>query len=288
MLGGAGWVWRVPLFSRVGTGYVFSSKFRSEDEAMAEFKAHLGDWGKDAEPRAIGIRVGRIDHNWEKNCVAIGLSSGFIEPLESTAIFMIENSLRSLVANFPDKDFHPSLSRRYNDLMSRMLAEIRDFIILHYHTNNRSDSPYWVTAREEMEIPDSVREILDRFRHAFPANDWYDSSFLFNYLSFLVVLFGKDYFKGVRFAAENFISRNDWQDFQGQLSQLKSDLVRALPDHYTLLTHIRGEAQAQPAPWMTGIGSSATVGMPGSTPAPSIQVGEGAQVEVELGGSNIL
>ncbi|MCP5366874.1 MAG: tryptophan 7-halogenase [Hyphomicrobiales bacterium] len=283
---GAGWVWRVPLYSRVGTGYVFSSRFRSDDEAMAEFKAHLGEAGKDAEPRAIGIRVGRLSRAWEKNCVAIGLSSGFIEPLESTAIFMIENAVRTLAANFPDLDFHPSLADHYNAVMDRMLAEIRDFIVLHYCANNRTDSPYWVTAREEMEVPDSARECLERYRHAFPNNDWYDRTFLFNYFSFLVVLFGKGYFDGVQFPAENFIARADWESFQHRLRQFKDSLVASLPDQYALLRRIRGEDQPAAAPWMAGLGGGATVGLGAGAPPPRVQVT--ATTQVDLGGSNIL
>jgi tryptophan halogenase len=237
---GAGWVWRVPLFNRVGTGYVFSGDFRTDEQAMDEFMAYLGDEGKGASPRAIPVRVGRLERAWEKNCVAIGLSSGFIEPLESTAIYMIETSVKLLLQNFPDKTFPVSLANHFNHITRTMVNEIRDFIILHYCTNNRTDTDYWKAAREDVDIPDSVSEILERYRHALPVSDSYDSTFLFNYWSYLIVLFGKNYFKGIKFPMEDVIVKDDWVRQQNWLAGLKQNLLQKLPDHYSLLCHLRG------------------------------------------------
>jgi tryptophan halogenase len=238
---GAGWVWRVPLFSRIGTGYVFSTRFRTDDEAMDEFLAHLGEEGKGAEPRAIPVRVGGMEKAWEKNCIAIGLSSGFIEPLESTAIYMIENSIKMLLLNFPDKSFAPALAKRFNDTTRRMMNCIRDFIILHYCTNNRNDSEYWRVAREEMEIPDSVAEMLDEYRHTLPISTAFDRIFLFNSMSFETVLFAKDFFKDVHFPAERFINKEDWDRRMAQFIDKEEKTLRKLPNHYELLKHFRGE-----------------------------------------------
>ena len=118
---GAGWAWRVPLYSRVGTGYVYSSAFRSDDEARDEFIAHLratGDLPADApepETRVIKMRVGYTRQPWIKNCVAIGLSSGFVEPLEATAIYTIDAAAHRLVMNFPDRHCNPALAKAYNE-----------------------------------------------------------------------------------------------------------------------------------------------------------------------------
>ncbi|MCG8492757.1 MAG: tryptophan 7-halogenase [Sneathiellales bacterium] len=240
---GAGWVWRVPLFNRIGTGYVFSSRFRNDEEAVDEFKQHLGEEGTGTEPRIIPVRVGRMEKAWEKNCVAIGLSSGFIEPLESTAIYMIENFVKLLMLNFPDRDYPEALRNRFNDVTGSMVQDIRDFIILHYCTNNRQDSEYWKVAREEMKIPDSVSDLLEEYRHTLPVQTAFDQTFLFNHMSYLTVLFAKGFFKGIEFPAERFISKKDWDVRMDRFEKYEQDLLSKLPGHYELLKHFRGEVE---------------------------------------------
>jgi hypothetical protein len=104
------------------------------------------------------MRVGRTRRPWVKNCIAIGLSGGFIEPLESTAIYMIEMSVRWLLSYFPDKDFAEPLSARYNEVSARLYDEVRDFICLHYALGNRSDSQYWIDAREALQVLTWLRQ----------------------------------------------------------------------------------------------------------------------------------
>ena len=238
---GAGWVWRVPLYNRIGTGYVFSSHFRTDDEAREEFLKHLGEEGKDAEPRVIPVRIGRMERAWEKNCIAIGLSAGFIEPLESTAIYMIENFVKLLLINFPDKSFPPILAQRFNEKTEKMMQSIRDFIILHYCLNNREDSEYWRVAREEMEIPDSVKDLLDEYRHSLPVNTEFDGTYLFNYFNYNVILFAKGYLKNTHYPAERFIARKDWEQRMADFIRYEQSQLKGLPNHYELLRKIRGE-----------------------------------------------
>ena len=238
---GAGWVWRVPLYNRIGTGYVFSSHFRTDDEAREEFLKHLGEEAKDAEPRVIPVRIGRMERAWEKNCIAIGLSAGFIEPLESTAIYMIENFVKLLLINFPDKNFAPALARRFNETTEKMMQAIRDFIILHYCTNNREDSEYWRVAREEMEIPESVENLLEEYRHMLPINTDFDGVYLFNYFSYNTILFSKGYLDGIRYPAERFIVREDWDKRIADFLLYEQKKLAGLPNHYELLRKIRGE-----------------------------------------------
>jgi tryptophan halogenase len=240
---GAGWSWNVPLYSRVGTGYVFSSAFRSDQEAIDEFLTYLGPRAKGAEPRAIPMRVGRAERAWEKNCIAVGLSGGFIEPLESTAIFMIDMALQWLVDYFPDRSFNPALRNRYNKRMQALNYEIRDFIVLHYCTSNRLDTPYWQAARHDIEVPDTLQEDLEVFRHALPRHAEMERGYLFGYLTYLIVLFGKGFFDDAEFPAERLIARRDWKDYQQYLRQVKSQLLSTLPDHYDLLTAIRARAR---------------------------------------------
>ncbi len=240
---GAGWCWRVPLYTRVGTGYVFSSRFRTDEEAIDEFKGYLGDQGEGVEPRIIRMRIGRTRRSWVKNCVAIGLSGGFIEPLESTAIYMIETSARWLVRHFPDRSINPALSDNYNRLMSTLFAEIRDFIVMHYHSSNRKE-PFWVAARSEIELSDSLRERLELWRYTFPSVVDTSADRLFNYWNYLCVLYSKGFFQDASYPLEGSISKNDWDGFLERLVQSKRRLIQALPDHYRLVTAIR-EAASQ-------------------------------------------
>jgi tryptophan halogenase len=274
---GAGWVWRVPLFNRIGTGYVFSSHFRTDEEATDEFLAHLGEDGIGAEPRAIPIRIGRMERTWEKNCIAIGLSAGFIEPLESTAIYMIENFVKLLMMNFPDKSYSPALARRFNNTTENMMEDIRDFIVLHYCINNRQDSEYWRVAREEMPVPDSVTHMLEEYKNTLPLTTDFDRTFLFNYISYITVLFAKDYFKDVTFPAERFIAKSDWDARMEDFNKYEQNILSKLPNHYQLLRRFRGEDTPAPAPayGFTGVngpifGTGSSASQP---PQPTVQFG---------------
>jgi len=271
---GAGWSWRVPLYSRVGTGYVFSSAFLSDEQAIEEFLAHLGPDGEGAEPRVIKMRVGRSRRSWVKNCVAVGLSSGFIEPLESTAIFIIQNQLRWLVTYFPDRSYSPDLAARYNRVLEQLYLEIRDFNILHYVTNNREDTEFWHAARNDLEVPDSLRENLELWRHALPAEQDFGREFLFNHWSYMLVLFGKRYFDGLALPTFASLKEADWRGYAEEMSRTKANLLRHLPDHHALLSDIRRTVEerqpALPADLVRGQRTRPTVGLPSDGFAPEI------------------
>lgn len=250
---GAGWVWRVPLYSRVGTGYVYSSKFRSEEEAKSEFFAHLratGDLPADApdpDPRVIKMRVGRSRRFWVKNCVAMGLASGFVEPLEATAIYSVEMAARFLVTNLPDKSCSPVLAKRYNELMTGLFDEVRDLILTHYHTSNRPE-PFWQEARKESRLTDSLREKLELWRYRFPDNFDSQSFKLFDHWNYIYILWAKRYFDNVDFPLEGSVHRAHWQHFGQRLEAQKRELLQKLPGHYELLAGIRGEREAAMPP----------------------------------------
>lgn len=239
---GAGWAWRVPLHSRVGTGYVFSSRFRSDEEAIHEFLGFLGPQAKDAEPKVIRMRIGRMRRHWVKNCVAIGLSSGFIEPLEATAIYMIETAARWLVRHFPDRAMSPQLADSYNRLTNTLYEEIRDFIVLHYYSSNRRE-PFWLAARQEIELPAALATRLELWRTTLPNAIDTTGDRLFDAWNYLDVLYCKGTFRDCSYPLEGSISRADWDGFTRRLANFKRRLVAGLPDHFELLEAIRAAAE---------------------------------------------
>ena len=157
--GRAGWMWRIPLNSRTGSGYVYSSAHLSDESAVEELvqSADLRT-RRAADPRFLRIRVGRRTQFWKRNCVSIGLASGFIEPLESTAIHLIQRAVMLLADHLPDQRIDAPLRDAFNEKLGREYDEIRDFVLLHYIINGRSES-FWRDARE-VTLPDRLDEFL--------------------------------------------------------------------------------------------------------------------------------
>lgn len=167
----AGWQWRIPLRTREGNGLVFSSRFQSDDDARAELLATVP--GKPMmEPRRLRFTPGRRQVAWAKNCVGLGLASGFLEPLESTSIALIETGIERLKQLFPDKHFDPAVIAEYNTQSAEEIERVRDFLILHYKLNGRSGA-FWQSCRD-MEVPDSLNAKLAlwRARGAFVRYRW--------------------------------------------------------------------------------------------------------------------
>ena len=163
----AGWQWRIPLQHRTGNGYVYSSEHISDDAAADDLLANLAREHPDnalvGDPRFIKFRTGRRQQSRFKNCAAIGLSSGFLEPLESTSIHLIQHGLIKLAATFPQGRNDPAAAGLYNRIMTDEMEQIRDFLVYHYHVNGRVGEPLWDQVRH-MPVPDSLQEKIELFR----------------------------------------------------------------------------------------------------------------------------
>ncbi|AHH99258.1 tryptophan 7-halogenase [Kutzneria viridogrisea] len=165
----SGWTWKIPMLGRFGTGYVYSSRFSTQDEATEEF---CRMWGLDPETQPLNhvrFRVGRNRRAWVKNCVSIGLASCFLEPLESTGIYFVYAALHHLVKHFPDKRFEPVLTEQFNHEIETMFDDTRDFIQGHFSFAPREDTPYW-RACKELELAPAYRQKVATYRAGLPVS----------------------------------------------------------------------------------------------------------------------
>lgn len=183
----AGWQWKIPLQHRQGTGHVYSTAYTTDEKARETLMSNLeGDIR--VELRLLKFRTGRRRQAWVKNCVAVGLAGGFVEPLESTSIHLIQSGITRLLKLFPFSGCSDSLARQYNTESQIEYERIRDFIILHYKATERDDTPYWRDCRD-MEVPDSLAHRLELFRETglvFP-----DAADVFRVDSWLQVMTGQ-------------------------------------------------------------------------------------------------
>ncbi len=183
----SGWRWCIPLQHRVGNGYVFASKFMSDDEAKEKLLRDI-DGKPLTQPRVLRFQTGRRKQVWNKNVVALGLSSGFIEPLESTSIHLMMVGVTRLMHLFPFTGFSQSLADEYNNLARIEMEKTRDFIVLHYHATERNDTPFWDHCRT-MPIPDTLAHRVQLFKDS--AFAYQGDSELFRVDSWTQVMFGQ-------------------------------------------------------------------------------------------------
>ncbi|MFT7562276.1 MAG: hypothetical protein ACI93R_004211 [Flavobacteriales bacterium] len=155
-----GWRWDIPLTNRIGNGYVYSSKFCSKEQAETELRTELGLLDSDVEARHLNFKVGRVERHWVKNCVAVGLSQGFIEPLEATALDMVYETIHRFIESFNCGNYEEKDRDAFNERITGRFDAIKDYIVAHFRIVSRRDTEYWREVGNNDDISDSLRSIL--------------------------------------------------------------------------------------------------------------------------------
>jgi tryptophan 6-halogenase len=237
----AGWSWNIPLYGRDGTGYVYSSRFIDQSEAEREFREFLGPAADGCLANHIKMRIGRCRNSWVKNCVAIGLASGFVEPLESTGIFFIQHGIEELVNHFPGEGvLDENLTASYNRIINDCIDGIREFLTIHYFASDRADTPFW-KATKHVTPPDSLRERLELWRSRLPCpRSIYQPFHGFEAYSWAVMLLGLNHQPRTHRARLDHIDPTPARALFASTWKRAQYLVATLPSQYEYLTHLRG------------------------------------------------
>jgi tryptophan 6-halogenase len=240
----AGWVWNIPLYGRDGTGYVYSSRFIDPEAAEVEFRNHLGPAAEGLRANHITMRIGRCRNSWVKNCVAIGLASGFVEPLESTGIFFIQHGIEELVNHFPGAAIDEETVQSYNRVVGDCIDGVRDFLILHYRTTDRADTEFW-QATKQVAVSDELAARLELWKRRLPNARSINPRFHgFESYSYSVMLLGLNYRPAASLPALDHIEHERALLAFRQLREKTQRLVATLPSQVEYLTHVRAQTGA--------------------------------------------
>ncbi len=229
----AGWQWRIPLQHRVGNGVVFSSGHWSDDEAVERLLGNVRGRVL-TEPRVIKFKTGQRRRHWHRNCVAMGLSSGFIEPLESTSIHLIQRSIIRLMQMFPYDGIREPDVDEFNNQMQFEIENVRDFIVLHYHVTDRTDTAFWRHCRT-MDIPDSLRHRIELFRQA--GRVFKVPTELFGENSWIQVMLGQGLLPEQYHPIVNMMSDDELTQFLSGIHGAVGSFVSQLPEHQRFIDH---------------------------------------------------
>ncbi len=223
----AGWQWRIPLQHRTGNGYVYCGDYLSADEATETLLGSL-DGAPTADPKHLRFVTGKRKKFWNKNCVAVGLSAGFMEPLESTSLHLIQYGIMRLLALFPNKDMSPLLAQEYNDLTKAEYERIRDFLILHYTATEREDTEFWRYCKN-MPIPDRLKYKIEHFKsHGQIVSDERE---LFHNPSWMAVYIGQNITPQRAPSMANLRSGVPVKDRMASIQTAMQEAVAVMPTH---------------------------------------------------------
>jgi len=223
----AGWQWRIPLQHRTGNGYVYSSAHVGDDEAAGTLLANL-DGRPLADPRVLKFTTGRRRKVWSRNCVALGLASGFLEPLESTSIYLIQSGIARLIALMPDRHMNPALQDRYNTEATFELERIRDFLILHYFATERRENEFWKYCGN-MQIPASLSDKIALFRDS--GRFFREGNEMFALISWVQVMIGQGIVPRAYHPLADRISEAELLKLDANVRGVIAACVAAMPLH---------------------------------------------------------
>jgi tryptophan 7-halogenase len=228
----AGWQWRIPLQHRIGNGYVYCSAYISDDEAAASLLANL-DGAAQGDPRPLRFTTGKRRQLWNRNCLAIGLSSGFMEPLESTSIHLIQSTISRFLAVLPGGPADPAIVAEFNRQADFEFERIRDFLILHYTANQRLGEPLWDYVRT-MQLPDTLTAKIEQFRAAAYIHREHEE--LFTEVAWFQVLAGQGIEPHGWNPLADALPPQDLARFLGATEAALTAEARAMPLHADFLT----------------------------------------------------
>ena len=223
----AGWQWRIPLQHRTGNGHVYCSDFMSEDEAAAILLGSL-DGEPLGDPRPLRFASGVRRQIWLRNCVAIGLAAGFLEPLESTAIHLIQSGISRLLSLFPDRGFDAAIIEEYNRNTRREYEQVRDFLVLHYRTTERRDTPFWRRCAA-LPPPDGLRHKMEIFEAT--GQIFREGEELFTEHSWLQVMVGQGILPRRHHPLADNLRREKLEEFLGNIRGLIGGAVGQMSSH---------------------------------------------------------
>lgn len=224
---GAGWQWRIPLQHRLGNGYVYCDKFLSPEQAEKDLVESLEGEAL-AAPKHLKFTTGHRNKFWDKNCVSLGLAAGFMEPLESTSIHLVQSGLARLMSLFPDKRFTQSNIDYFNKRTLDEYVRVRDFLILHYKLTRRDDTAFWRYVRD-MDVPDKVHEKMEAYRAN--ARTYREDNELFNETSWLAVMNGQGLYPEGHHPMANVLSD---EELLSRMEQIRATVVnseKVMPRH---------------------------------------------------------
>ncbi len=227
-----GWQWRIPLQSRTGNGFVFCSQYMSDDEAIDVLLKNIRGKPINA-PRVIRYRTGVRRAQWNKNCIAVGLSGGFVEPLESTGIHLFQRAIIRLLQFFPNgKTIPQSDIDEFNQASYHEMERIRDFIVLHYHQTERDDTPFWRHCRA-MSVPDTLRHRINTFSQSGRVKTWQDEVFAES--SWVMVMLGQGIVPQRYHPIVDRLTNNDLKAFVDHVETQTRKKVESWPNHFEFI-----------------------------------------------------
>lgn len=236
----AGWIWDIGLRHRRGVGHVYSSRYRSETQALDELRHYIGPAFEKADVRSINIQSGHRQLFWKNNCVAVGLSAGFLEPLEASALVLVELSANMIAEQLPAcRDIMDITAKRFNETIHYRWARIIDFLKLHYILSKRTDNDFWIDNRSPDTIPDSLQDLMQLWRYHTPGDqDFTSNNEVFPAASYQYVLYGMGFETDIRYSQHRLNDKAVAAEQFQKNRKLIEQTLRTLPSNRELLEKI--------------------------------------------------